>query len=102
VDEDLDSISQLHLSCLVLGPTKRPISLLPYVLRVEHLGMDPLLVATERPRLADWLARVKARPGYQVAVVDWTPAPIVEMMRSQGQAVWANIEQIVRIRSAGA
>jgi len=35
-------------------------SLLPYVLRLEHLAMDPLLDRSARPGVADWLARVKA------------------------------------------
>jgi glutathione S-transferase len=39
-------------------------TLLPYVLRLEHLAMDPLLDPAARPHVADWLARVKALPSY--------------------------------------
>ena len=41
---------------------------LPYVLRLDHLGMAPLLSAPARPRLADWYDRVRARPSFETAV----------------------------------
>jgi glutathione S-transferase len=72
------------------------VSVLPYVLRVEHLGMDPLLEASARPRVADWLARVKARASFARAVVDWLPEPAVRLFRSQGEAVWAEVEPLTR------
>ncbi len=76
-------------------------TLLPYVLRLEHLGMDPLLAETERPRVADWLARVKVLPCYASAVEAWAPAAIVEMMRGQGKELWADVEPLTR-RDSGA
>jgi glutathione S-transferase len=55
---------------------------LPYVLRLEHLAMTPLLTAAARPRVADWLTRVKARPSFAVAVAAWAPAPILRLFRT--------------------
>lgn len=69
---------------------------LPYVLRLEHLAMTPLLSRAARPRVADWLARVKARPSFQTAVAAWAPAPILELFRKQGEAVWAGVEPLTR------
>lgn len=71
-------------------------TLLPYVLRLEHLGMDPLIDASARPRLADWLARVKARPGFATAVEAWAVPAAVEMMRSQGRQAWPEVEPLSR------
>jgi glutathione S-transferase len=71
-------------------------SALPYVLRLEHLAMAPLLAASARPRVADWLARVKARPAYEVAVSAWLAAPVLELFRQQGEAVWAEVEPLTR------
>ena len=71
-------------------------SLLPYVLRLEHLAMDPLLDAATRPRVSDWLARVKALPSYATAVDAWAAPAAVEFMRSQGKQVWPEIEPIAR------
>jgi glutathione S-transferase len=71
-------------------------TLLPYVLRLEHLGMDPLLERRARPGVADWLARVKALPSYDTAVEAWTVPAAVEMMRSNGKQAWAEIEPLTR------
>jgi glutathione S-transferase len=67
---------------------------LPYVLRMEHLAMTPAIEA--RARAADWLARVKALPSYATAVVDWAPAPVIELFRKQGEAVWSEVEPLTR------
>jgi glutathione S-transferase len=69
---------------------------LPYVLRLEHLAMTPLLSESARPRVADWLARVKARPSFAVAVAAWAPAPILNLFRTQGEAVWTAVEPLTR------
>lgn len=71
-------------------------SVLPYVLRLEHLAMDPLLEASARPRVADWLARVKDRASYARAVTEWLPEPAVRLFRTQGEAVWSRVEPLTR------
>jgi glutathione S-transferase len=69
---------------------------LPYVLRLEHLAMAPLFSGATRPRVADWLARVKARPSFTTAVAAWAPAPILDLFRTQGEAVWRDVEPLTR------
>jgi glutathione S-transferase len=71
-------------------------TVLPYVLRLEHLAMDPLLAAPARPRVADWLARVKARPSYGTAVERWAVPAVVEMLRRNGKEVWGEVEPLAR------
>jgi glutathione S-transferase len=71
-------------------------TVLPYVLRLEHLAMDPLLDRATRPRLADWLARVKARPSYASAVEAWAAPAAVEMMRANGKTAWPEVEPLTR------
>ena len=56
--------------------------------------MTPLI--EQRPKVADWFARVQARPSYQTAVEDWAPAPVVELFRTSGQEVWADVEPLTR------
>jgi glutathione S-transferase len=73
-------------------------TLLPYVLRLEHIAMDPLLESEARPRVADWLARVKALPSYASAVEAWAVPAAVEMMRSIGKAAWPEVEPLTRRR----
>jgi glutathione S-transferase len=71
-------------------------TLLPYVLRLEHLGMDPLLASDARPRVADWLARAKALPSYATAVEAWAAPAAVEMMRTSGKAAWSVVEPLTK------
>jgi glutathione S-transferase len=71
-------------------------TLLPYVLRLEHLAMDPLLEASARPRLAEWLARVKALPSYATAVEAWAAPAAIEMMRANGKQAWPEVEPLTK------
>lgn len=69
-------------------------ALLPYVLRLDNLFMTTLIEA--RPNLEDWYSRVQALPAYAGAVTDWLPPPFVDMMRSNGEAVWSEVEPLTR------
>ncbi len=69
---------------------------LPYVLRMTHLAMEPLV--DDRARVADWLGRVQARDAYARAVAAWLPEPILAMFHGNGEAVWADVEQVVASR----
>ncbi|RIL08184.1 MAG: hypothetical protein DCC71_00075 [Proteobacteria bacterium] len=73
-----------------------PAAVLPYVLRLEHLAMAPLFSDGVRPRVADWLARVKARPSFDAAITAWAPAPILALFRAQGEAAWPAVEPLAR------
>lgn len=46
------------------------ICMVPYVNRLSLICMDSLWTR-ERPNVTDWFERVKARPSYQEAIVDW-------------------------------
>lgn len=60
-------------------------NMLPYVLRVEHLGLGALI--ERRGALADWLARVQARESYEVGVGQWLPDAVVKSFQKAGAAV---------------
>ena len=67
---------------------------LPYVMRLDHLAMTPLLLA--RPNLADWHARLQARPSFDAAVAFLLPQMLIEMFRRNGESVWSDIELILQ------
>ncbi len=69
-------------------------AVLPYVLRLDHLAMTPLLSA--RPAVADWYARVQARPSFETAVAAWLPEPVVAVFRRNGEAAWPQVEALTR------
>lgn len=66
-------------------------AILPYVLRLDHLAMTPLLASTARPGLSDWYERVRARPSFETAVAQWAPEFAVEILRSNGEAAWPQV-----------
>jgi glutathione S-transferase len=68
---------------------------LPYVLRLDHLAMTPLVEA--RPAVAAWYARVRERPSFEAAVSDWAPAPVLELFRRNGEAAWPVVERLARL-----
>jgi glutathione S-transferase len=75
-------------------------TVLPYLLRLEHLAMDALLSPAERPRVADWLTRLKALPSYATAVEAWLNSGAVEMMRMNGKQAWPDVEPLTRHSAA--
>lgn len=66
---------------------------LPYVLRVDHLAMTPIIEA--RPTVADWYDRVRTIPSYDAAVTDWLPAPIIQLFHANGAEVWPQVEKLL-------
>jgi glutathione S-transferase len=71
-------------------------AILPYVLRLDHLAMTPLLASEVRPALSDWYDRVRARPSFETAVARWAPEFAVEILRSNGEAVWPKVAALAR------
>ncbi len=65
---------------------------LPYVLRLDHLAITPVIEA--RPRVARWYQSVQGLPAYESAVAAWLPEPALELFRRNGEAVWADIEPL--------
>ena len=66
---------------------------LPYVLRLEHLALSDWW--DDKPALADWFQRMKARVSYGPAVEAWLPAPLVERMHDDGTAAWPAVKEII-------
>jgi glutathione S-transferase len=65
----------------------------PYVVRLEHLDVMGLLDPT--PRTADWYRRIKARPSFQAAIVQWENDKYLELMKRQGRENWPKIKEIM-------
>jgi glutathione S-transferase len=67
---------------------------LPYVLRLDHLAMTPLLSASARPRLAGWYERARKRPSFETAVAKWAPEEVLAFLRNIGEGLWPDVEPI--------
>ena len=69
-------------------------AVLPYVLRLDHLAMTPVLEA--RPNLLAWYRKVQALPAYEPAVIAWSPQPTLDLFAANGTAVWKDVEPLTR------
>jgi glutathione S-transferase len=65
----------------------------PYLTRLDHLQMQPMWA--HRPHLADWYARVRARPGYQEALARWFNPKYLTLMEEKGKQEWPKIAAIL-------
>ncbi len=65
----------------------------PYMLRFEQLGFGDL--AAERPAVADWQARLFARPGFRAGVVDWLNPAAVALFAQEAPAARVRIADIL-------
>ena len=64
---------------------------LPYVVRIEHMGIAAMLAPDRRPLLADWLRRFKARESYSEAIERWVPTARREAMARLGELAWPEV-----------
>jgi glutathione S-transferase len=65
----------------------------PYVVRIEHLDVMGLLDPT--PRTADWYRRIKTRPSFQPAIIQWENADYLDLMKREGRENWPKIKEIM-------
>lgn len=68
----------------------------PYMERLQCCAME-FLWEDDRPRVADWYARLKARPAYKKAILDWFDWDITwtELMRAEGEKVRDQVREMV-------
>jgi glutathione S-transferase len=68
----------------------------PYVLRLDRLGLARMWEG--RPRVADWYARLQARPSWSAAI---TAFPVTgqgdydDDLKSKGVDVWPKVEALL-------
>lgn len=68
----------------------------PYLTRLEHLRLTPMWEGC--PKLSDWFKRIKARPAYQRAIVDWyNAAPqYARLLQEKGAESWPRVKAIIQ------
>jgi glutathione S-transferase len=70
------------------------IALTPYVNRLDMLGMDGMWTAS-RPRVTDWFARIKTRPPFKPAFLDWCPADLTADLAAFGSQSWPTVRGLL-------
>jgi glutathione S-transferase len=90
-----DMEAALETSPWVSGPdySLADISLTPYVNRLAMLGLDGMW--RNRPRVGDWFARIRTRPNFKPAVIDWIPEQMAATMNKNGTEQWPYVERVL-------
>jgi len=65
----------------------------PYMVRLDHLQLAWMW--DDKPRLAAWVERLQARPGFRVAVADWFNPAYLPLMEEKGAQARPRIEAIL-------
>jgi len=75
------------------SPTIADGAVLPYVLRLEHLGLDSIVAAY--PGVTAWLARMKQRPSFANAVGQWIPDEVIAFLKQMTPGDQEAIQQLL-------
>jgi ganglioside-induced differentiation-associated protein 1 len=73
------------------------IAMTPYVNRLDALAMDGLWRRGRLPRVERWFERVKERPTFKPALLDWMPQELAAEMRENGQKSWPEVKQLLAL-----
>jgi len=77
--------------------TAADMALIPYVNRLDMLGLAGLWEGGRMPRLTDWWRRVKERPSFKPQIIDWIPESLTNDLRTYGPKNWPEVSRIVGI-----
>jgi ganglioside-induced differentiation-associated protein 1 len=72
------------------------IALAPYVNRLAALSMHGMWAHGRLPRLEQWFTRIRDRPAFKSALIDWVPAPLREEMRENGEKSWPAVRRLLQ------
>jgi glutathione S-transferase len=72
-------------------------SLIPYVNRLDMLGLSGLWEGGRLPRLNAWWQSATARSSFKPQILDWIPEELTNDLRSNGPKSWPEIKRIVGI-----
>ncbi|MGB0632088.1 MAG: glutathione S-transferase family protein [Alphaproteobacteria bacterium] len=65
----------------------------PYLNRLDHLNVLGFLDG--RDALAGWYDRVRARPSYKTAILDWNDEKYLPLMAEKGAEAWPRIAEML-------
>jgi glutathione S-transferase len=77
--------------------TAADMAVIPYVNRLDMLGLSGLWEGERMPRLTAWWDRVKARPSFKPQILDWIPESLTTDLRTYGPKNWPDVSRIVGI-----
>ena len=73
------------------------IAMTPYVVRLDMMSMQPMWTNGRLPGVTDWLERIKARPTFAPAFLDWMPDHLTADLKNNGAKSWLEVAEILGI-----
>jgi len=73
------------------------IALAPYLYRLSSLAMEGLWQDGRLPRVEAWFERLRARPTFAPAFVEWLPADLAAEMRANGTRSWPAVAALIGV-----
>jgi glutathione S-transferase len=73
------------------------VAMAPYVNRLAAMAMTGLWQNGRLPRVEDWFARVRERPTFRPAFIDWLPEELATEMRANGEQSWPAIAALLKL-----
>lgn len=73
------------------------IAFVPYVNRLENLGLQGLWENGRMPALEKWWTRIKERSSFQSEIVDWMPEHLLSDFATHGPKGWPRVQEMVGI-----
>jgi glutathione S-transferase len=70
------------------------IAMTPYVNRLDMLGMSQMWT-TSRPRVTAWFERIRTRPAFKPALLDWCPPDLTADLLMFGRQSWQSVERFL-------
>ena len=86
----------------LVGPrfSMADIAMAPYVNRLASLAMEKLWRDGRFPHVEGWFERVRLRPTFHSAFVEWLPAQLAAEMRANGERSWPAVAALIGIEAA--
>lgn len=76
------------------------IALTIYINRLSVLSMSGMWEG-QCPRVGDWWDRVRNRPSFKPAVLDWVPEDLARSLRENGKKSWPRVKEILDADATG-
>ncbi len=73
------------------------IALAPYVNRLDMLSMCAMWESGRLPRVEDWFRRLRQRPTFRPAFLDWIPEGLTNDLAVNGKKSWPDVKTILQM-----
>jgi len=79
--------------------TMADVALAPYLNRLAALSMHGMWDNGRYPGVAEWFDRLRSRPTFKSALVDWVPEELRQEMEQNGRKSWPDVRQLLAVEA---